>query len=120
MWSQVGRRRPVGTTALGRAVLARMDLVPAALTWYAGDDLTVERLVQVLQATRDRGEAEEFEEDEPGIACFAVPLLRAGAPIAAVSVTVPTERLTPERQAAIIEGLGHRLPSLLPMGPTID
>lgn len=119
VWSAVGRRRPAATTALGRALLAHRTLDEQALRWYAGDDLSPAALAAVLDAARADGLARETEENEAGIACLAVPLLRAGQGVAAVSVTAPVERLTAAHRAAVERALREQLPPLLPADMTV-
>jgi len=51
-----------------------------------------------------------------GISCLAVPLLRSGAAIAAVSITAPAERMTGGRVAALHRQMREVLPPLLPAG----
>ncbi|WP_166845179.1 IclR family transcriptional regulator [Isoptericola sp. BMS4] len=108
VWSAVGRRLPAATTALGRAMLA------TAPSPAAGD-----RLSPLLAEARERGYAAETEENEPGIACVAVAVLRAGRPVAAVSVTAPVERLTGDGRAARVAALRDVLSRTLPPGLTI-
>ncbi|TWH35185.1 IclR family transcriptional regulator [Isoptericola variabilis J7] len=123
VWSAVGRRRPAATTALGRALLAAGPLrdVPddGALAAFAGSDTSVERLREVLARARSTGVAAETEENEAGIACVAVALLRAGRPVAAVSTTAPAERLAGDARAARVAALREVLPAHLPAGLTI-
>ncbi|MEA4944169.1 MAG: IclR family transcriptional regulator [Propionicimonas sp.] len=117
VWSAVGRRMPAGTTALGRAILAFSDVDASLLPRYlgrpegAGDPAVLQ---QAVATARSRGYATESEENEPGIACVAVPLLRGDDPIAAVSVTVPVERMGRTRAAELawllFEVAGARLP----------
>ncbi|PUB24078.1 IclR family transcriptional regulator [Promicromonospora sp. AC04] len=116
VWSAVGRRRAAATTALGRALLSVQELDDAALARFAGDDTTPRRLRAALADARTSGVAGETEENEPGIACVAVPLLRAGRAVAAVSITAPVERLRGAARAERVGALRKVLPSLLPAG----
>ena len=116
VWSAVGRRSPAATTALGRALLATQALDDAALARYAGSDTSPSHLRAVLDAARVQGFAAETEENEPGIACVAVAVVRAGHAVGAVSVTAPVERLTGEHRAARVAALRELLPRLLPGG----
>lgn len=119
VWSQVGARRPAASTALGRALLCRAGLEPATLAWYAAEAVPAGRLADELAAARRRGWASEVEENEPGIACVAVPVLRGATPVAAVSVTVPVERGDASRREAIGRTLLDHLPALLPAGLSV-
>ncbi len=111
VWSAVGRRIPVATTALGRALLAA---APGDLPQDADGTLRA-----AVSGARERGYASEIEENEPGIACVAVALLRGGRPVAAVSITAPVERMTGTARAARVAALRELLPAVLPTGLTI-
>ncbi|MEE6283324.1 IclR family transcriptional regulator [Georgenia sp. MJ170] len=129
VWSAVGGRRPAASTALGRALLAYRGTTEAMLDGYvevsrADDDgpaaaVTADHLWRALEDARRRGFAAEREENEPGISCLAVPLLRAGLPVAAVSITAPAERMTDERYGWLHEQVQRVLPPLLPTGMTL-
>ena len=121
VWSAVGRRRPAVTTALGRALLAYRGTDPSMLAGYvraAGERavVDVDAVWDVLERARARGYATEDQENEPGISCVAVPLLRAGSAVAAVSVTAPAERMTATRVGVLHEQIRQVLPPLLPAG----
>ncbi|MEV7973485.1 IclR family transcriptional regulator [Cellulomonas sp. NPDC089187] len=122
VWSAVGRRNWAATTALGRAMLAQRDLPRSTADGYARAveppaAVDPEHLWTELTAARERGWAQETQENEPGIACLAVPLLRRpGHPVAAISVTAPAERLSPGRMAELHATLADLLPPLLPPG----
>lgn len=119
VWSAVGRRQPAATTGLGRAILSRRAVDPASLAWFAGDRLPAARLAEILTTARTDGYATETEENEVGISCLAVPLLRDGAAIAAVSITAPSDRMTPARRAELVQTIARGLPALLPAGVTL-
>ncbi|MFE5293127.1 IclR family transcriptional regulator [Isoptericola sp. NPDC056618] len=116
VWSAVGRRIPVATTALGRALLAATPDGAPSPGHDGGPDAT---LRAALAAARERGYATETEENEPGIACVAVALLRAGRPVAAVSITAPVERMTGPARDARVAALRDLLPRVLPTGLTV-
>lgn len=119
VWSAVGRRMPAVTTALGRAMLAFGHADWGVVARYArdtGHDIDPEAVWVELQLARRRGWASERQENEPGISCVAVPLLRGGTPVAAVSVTAPAERMSVGRMAEIHATIVGELPSLLPAG----
>lgn len=129
VWSAVGRRRPAATTALGRALLAAGPLRGAPrgdgpggddrLADYATGGTTVDRLRSALDEARTTGVATETEENEPGIACAAVAVLRAGRPVAAVSITAPVERMQGRARTERIDALRTTLPRLLPPGTSL-
>jgi len=116
VWSAVGRRIPVATTALGRALLAA---APSPGQDGEPDATPDPTLRAALAAVRERGYATETEENEPGIACVAVALLRAGRPVAAVSITAPVERMTGPARDARVAALRDLLPRVLPTGLTV-
>jgi len=139
VWSAVGRRRAAVTTALGRALLAYRGTERSALPGYvraaseigsgtqgtsqsgrsengaiARPVLDADQVWSILELARSRGYATEDQENEAGISCLAVPLLRAGVAIAAVSITAPAERMTPDRIEWLHTQIQQVLPPLLP------
>ncbi|WP_250445052.1 IclR family transcriptional regulator [Actinotalea sp. C106] len=124
VWSAIGRRSPAVTTALGRALLSHRRTDRSLLPGYvraAGDGAGVDadHVWAVLERARERGYATEDQENEVGISCLAVPLLRSGSAVAAVSITAPAERMTPDRVAWLREQMRAVLPAHLPEGITI-
>ncbi|MCL1868916.1 MAG: helix-turn-helix domain-containing protein [Promicromonosporaceae bacterium] len=121
VWSAVGRHQPAARTALGRAWLAAEEaagdvLDDTALARIAGQDADPAALRRALDAAHARGYAEEDEESEPGIACVAVAVVRAGRPVAAVSITAPAERLAGAPRRERLDALCRSLPAMLPAG----
>ncbi|MET4226292.1 IclR family transcriptional regulator [Oerskovia enterophila] len=126
VWSAIGRRRPAATTALGRALLAFRTTDRSAMSWYAaatGDTgpttITADSLWDTLTTARAGGYATETEENEPGISCLAVPLLRAGQAVAALSVTAPADRMGPDRHRELARIVRSVAPPLLPSSLTL-
>jgi IclR family transcriptional regulator, acetate operon repressor len=66
---------------------------------------TREELHAVLATTREQGWAMDDQEVADGLRCYAVALPLATPPIDAVSVAVPTFRITPEREQLILRAL---------------
>ncbi|MBT0773537.1 IclR family transcriptional regulator [Kineosporia sp. J2-2] len=131
VWSAIGRRNWAVTTALGRAMLAFRGLsrpvvdgyVRAAVEDGARQDIDAAHVWEELERARSRGYAIEYQENEQGIACLAVPLLRGSAPpagpsqvVGAVSITAPADRMGPDRMASVHEQIRRTLPPLLPAG----
>ncbi len=137
VWSAVGRRRWAATTALGRAMLAAAGTsrelvdgyVRATAPGRTGEQpVDADHLWFELERARRRGFAVESEENEAGISCVAVPLVRGaagasavagvqhGAVVAAVSLTVPVERMGERRVEALYRTIREVLPPLLPAG----
>jgi DNA-binding IclR family transcriptional regulator len=126
--SEVGRRLKAYATGLGKVLLAGLprDQVAALL-----EGVTIERhtantitdrdaLLAELDEVRERGYAIDREEYTIGVRCVAVPVHDyTGGVVAAMSVSVPTVRFDPNRQARALEllraaaqdfsgALGHR------------
>ncbi|WP_040158828.1 IclR family transcriptional regulator [Nigerium massiliense] len=121
--SFVGRRAPLATTSLGRAMLAARGLDDAQLAVYgrpngnaAGPAVEPARLGEIVREAQGRGYATEFEENEAGVACLGMALLRGGDVIGAVSITAMSDRLGPERQVELAALMRAGLPELLPEG----
>jgi DNA-binding IclR family transcriptional regulator len=130
MSAQLGSRRPVHATGLGKAFLAALadDERAALLRDYAFERLTPNtitdraRLEDELARTRQRGYAVDNVEVEPGVACFAAAVRDfQGRPVAAISVAGPAERvlagegrigpLVRDAAADLSGRLGHTRPS---------
>ena len=119
--TRVGSRTPAFASASGRVILA--DRSPAVVaTQYAGRALVTptgrrlrgaEELLGFLSAVRERGFAENDEETAAGLYTASVPVRGANdAVVAALTVCVPTSRMSPERRDHIVRDLlaaGQRL-----------
>jgi DNA-binding IclR family transcriptional regulator len=102
MISQVGKRVPAHSTAVGKALLSMKPAVEIR-AMYADrplEQLTpstvtdLDALLAQLQEIRDEGFATEQEESTAGVTCIAIPLQgKAGSGAAAISVSVPLIRL---------------------------
>lgn len=124
-WSTVGFRDPALSTALGRAIVCQMYLdfesfsqaFPTPIfprTNYALS--TLKEIWLELVAARKRGFAREFDEYVVGSSCISVAVMRRHRPIAAISVTCPTERLGVQREQSLLRALHEDLAPLLPPG----
>lgn len=117
VWSEVGRRTPAASSAMGRALLAARGVPDDQLAAYLdGTTVPLERLVEAVRLTRQRGYSSEFEENEPGVACLGVAILQADQPVAAMSMTMQAERLTEDRRTELAGLIRQVLPPLLPDG----
>lgn len=121
--SDVGRRMPAGCTALGKAMLSRLDpavveeryrqlTIFPALT--ANSKQNLPELLEDLERTRERGYAIDDEENTAGVMCVAVPLevTSSREPLRAVSVTMLKARATDqlvERAASDITELARHM-----------
>lgn len=110
--SHIGKRLPLYSTALGKALV--LDFTPERLASLFPDTMrrltprtvcSVEELAKQLACFRETGVTEECGESAEGIQCYAVPLLRTGRTEAALSVSIPTFRITPEKVRLVREKL---------------
>ena len=122
LYSAIGRRLPAHATALGKAMLATFPpsqvdaMLPASLVraHAAAPSPTGTTLRAELDRVRRDGYAVDNEENSEGIRCFAVALTptTAGPATDAISVSIPTFRLTDEvqdRTVALLRGVNGRL-----------
>lgn len=115
VWSEIGRLAPAATTSLGRAILAAQGVTDAQLAAYLHQcSMSSEQLRDVIHATRAQGYALEIGENEAGVACLGVAILRDGEPVAALSITMQTERMTESRQHELVQIIRDVVPALLP------
>ncbi|PRY58496.1 IclR family transcriptional regulator [Glycomyces artemisiae] len=100
--SELGARRPLHATAVGKAYLAGLDPERARtlvdgleLTKYTGETITdPARLRREIEAIRLRGWSEERGEFDASSTCFGAPVLdQAGEVVGSVSVAGPTSRI---------------------------
>jgi DNA-binding IclR family transcriptional regulator len=129
VWSSVGQRVPAATTSLGRALLAAADLSDDQLRAYLGAvppdrEVSWEHLRDVVHEARSRGYATEVEENEPGVACIGMAILRGNRTVGALSITSLADRMSPDRQVALAKAIHSVVGPLLPeglalAGPTI-
>ena len=97
MYSRIGRRNPLYSTAIGKVLLAWRDRVE----YKRSTERTItstEALLPVLDQVREQGYGEDNEEQEEGLRCIAVPVFdRFGVVIAGLSISFPTLRFSEER-----------------------
>jgi DNA-binding IclR family transcriptional regulator len=116
MITRIGASNPVHCTAVGKAMLAFLPEERAAevvrrirferLTHRTIS--TPEALRAEMEKTRRRGYAVDDEEYEEGLRCIAMPILDAGRqPVAAVSVSGPSFRVTAQKLPSIANHLLH-------------
>jgi DNA-binding IclR family transcriptional regulator len=110
MGSKLGARNPVYCTALGKAILScspelETDRILAGLRMEARTRNTITNVLafkRELERVHDRGYAIDDEEIEEGIRCIAAPVLSANDfAVAAISVSGPSSRITPDRYQLI-------------------
>ncbi|SMX31569.1 DNA-binding transcriptional regulator KdgR [Actibacterium lipolyticum] len=111
MQSTLGKRNPLHSTSLGKALLAWRDpkeieerISRMAFEVSAPNTITdKETLLNDLAITKERGYAEEIEESEAGVRCLAVPIFdHLGRPVAAMSIAFPLFRFSEERKPEIV------------------
>lgn len=112
--SRIGASNPVYCTAMGKAMLAYLPEDAAAgiiarirfVRLTRRTLMTTEALQRSLDRVRRRGYAIDDEEAEEGVRCIGAPILsEAGHPMAAVSVSGPTSRITQQSVPGIAEHL---------------
>jgi IclR family KDG regulon transcriptional repressor len=116
MVSAVGRRLPAHCTAVGLMLLASLDAERVDELFPPGEKLPAlttnsltspKQLRERLAKIRERGLAEEYCESNDAVACVAAPVSdRDGATVAAISISVPTMRWSPERAAELARLVG--------------
>jgi IclR family acetate operon transcriptional repressor len=104
-----GTRSPYHASGVGKAILAHARpervarlLARTRLPRFTPTTITdPAALAAELAATRERGWALDEEERSPGMRCVAAPIFNEyGEPVAGISVSGPTVRLTPEAARA--------------------
>lgn len=121
VWSAVGQRMPVASTAMGRALLAARDVPDHLLSSYLRSvpesrPVSGERLHEAVHAARRKGYAVEHGENEPDVACIGTVVVRGSTPVGALSITTLASRMTPEREAELAGIIAREVPPLLPEG----
>jgi len=128
-WSTVGFRNPALTTALGRAIVCQKYVdfdsfaydFPTPLFQRTRHTLvTLNDIWQELVEARKRGFSREINEYVVGTSCLSVAVLRGHKPIAAISVTGPTERIDRAHEQFLMRSLRDCLTPHLPMGLTLQ
>ena len=129
-FSTIGDRAPLYCTAVGKALLAfrpveeiRRLLEASPLLRYTRNTLTdIDELLQELRRVVERGYSVDDMEHEAGVRCVGAPVRDAeGRVCAAISVSGPAQRVTPQREpeialrvmstaAEISRSLGFRAP----------
>lgn len=114
MYSRIGRRNPLHTTAIGKVLLAWRDRSEAEeiisqIEFKRSTDktiLTPEALLAALDEVKEQGFGEDIEEQEEGLRCIAVPVFdRFGVVIAGLSISFPTLRFSEEHKNEYVKSL---------------
>lgn len=129
VWSEIGRRSPAVTTALGRAILAQRfktlenfkSAFPGPIPLRTPHTRTSPASVwEELQAARERGFAKEEQENELGITCIALAIMRGPTAAAAISITALHERMHPDRMTELAQAARETLGPALPLGLSLQ
>ncbi|MGE5619408.1 MAG: IclR family transcriptional regulator [Sphingomonadaceae bacterium] len=132
MFVQVGARAPLHSTASGKVLLAALPpqeldelLRSYPLTPYASRTIVdASILMDELQEVRRQGYATDYGEQEEGVSCIAAPVRdHNGRVVAAISISGPWIRITPERVRSLVPLVKEacaRLSAALGYKPTIS
>ena len=108
--TRVGGRNPAHASAMGKVLLSGLtqkeldDVVAIGpLVRFTPNTISeVPELLKELEKIRTQGFAIDNEETFPGIRCVAAPIYsRGGRIVAAISATVPTQRMGKQRMGGI-------------------
>jgi DNA-binding IclR family transcriptional regulator len=109
----VGSRLPAFASASGRVLLADLPGEEVAAL-YAGADLVtptgrrlngLAELESILRQARAKGYAESIDETALGLHCIAAPIGGPGRVLAALTLCVPSGRITPGRRQEMVTDL---------------
>ncbi|MGH9512613.1 MAG: IclR family transcriptional regulator [Terriglobales bacterium] len=112
--SSVGRRNPAYCTSVGKAIMAFLPLpeVEIAVKRHGFPHLTRKTISNMLELKADLikvrklGYAVDDEEHEEGVICVGAPVWDFGRhPIAAISVSGPAFRMTPEKLPVVAQSV---------------
>lgn len=115
MYSRIGRRNPLHSTAIGKVLLAWRDRaevreILSHIEFTRSTRHTVgsaEELLPLLDKVKAQGYGEDNEEQEEGLRCVAVPVFdRFGVVIAGLSISYPTIRFSEENKSECV-GMLH-------------
>ncbi|SJL84267.1 DNA-binding transcriptional regulator KdgR [Vibrio palustris] len=107
MYSRIGRRNPLYSTAIGKVLLAereesfvRNTLKGVEFVQHTENTVRdIEQLLSELELVREQHYAEDNEEQEQGLRCIATPIYdRFGHVVAAISMSFPTIRFEESRK----------------------
>lgn len=104
--TELGKQSPIHSTALGKAILSQLpdEEINAILRDYHFTPLTPYTItdkqifIQELKDTRNRGYSLDDQENEIGGRCIGVAILNHQMyPVAAISISIPIQRLSREQ-----------------------
>jgi DNA-binding IclR family transcriptional regulator len=107
--SRVGGRLPMSSTGVGKTLLAFSsatlvdEVVSRPLRRLTAKSITDPVTLQnELASIRAAGVGFDYEEATLGVSCVAAPVLVRGEPVAAISVSVPSDQMQPARLAPAV------------------
>lgn len=108
-----GTMDPFYSTALGRAIVSHLPetqwprLMRGAKLRPQTNNTIVDKevLIDTLRTNLKQGYADEWEENDLGVMCVAVPVLVEKKPVAAISLTVPLARMDRTRERELVAKL---------------
>jgi DNA-binding IclR family transcriptional regulator len=104
--TELGKRSPIHSTALGKAILSELpaDEVDAILIGYKFFPLTPhtitdkQKFLEELDNTRNQGYSLDDQENELGGRCIGMAIFNhQKRPVAAISISIPIQRLSVDR-----------------------
>lgn len=115
MYSRIGARSPMYSTAMGKALLAAADselverVIEKGLPRRTANTITdPHRFRTELERVRERGYAIDDIENEEGIRCVGAAILAGDdKPVGAISVSGPASRMTDQRLGEIANAVVH-------------
>lgn len=126
--SRIGATAPAVTTSLGRAILAysQAETVAAVIEStrsQLGRVVDEASLAAELESVRHLGYSHDLGENEPWVSCIGAPVFdEAANVIAAISLSVPTERFDESRLdelGRLVRGSADRISAALGHGPDL-
>ena len=114
MYSRIGRRNPLYSTAIGKVLLAWRDRgeveeILSHVEFTRSTPHTIvsaKALLPLLDKVREQGFGEDIEEQEEGLRCIGVPVFdRFGVVIAGLSISFPTIRFSEEAKDGYVAQL---------------
>jgi DNA-binding IclR family transcriptional regulator len=118
----VGSRLPAFASASGRVMLADLS-EEDVVALYGGDELVtptgrrldgLDELLEILRETRRRGYGENVDDTALGLHCIAAPLGPRGRVTAAITICVPSGRMSPARKRELLSDLRDAAQELVP------
>ena len=120
--TSVGSRLPAFAAASGRVLLADLS-EEEVVALYEDCELEtptgrrldgLDELLEILRGVRRRGYAENIDETAVGLHCLAAPVGPPGRVVAAITLCVPSGRMTPARKREMLPDLMRAARDIVP------